>query len=52
MRRHWDDVHSGIKYPCDQCSFVSKRKDKLNAHIKNKHSVLQQQRINSDDHVC
>lgn len=39
MKRHWDEVHTGIKYPCDQCSFMSKRKEKLNNHIKKKHPV-------------
>ena len=42
MRRHWEEVHSGIKYPCDQCSYTSKRKDKLKSHIQNKHPVQEQ----------
>ena len=37
MKRHWNDVHSGIKLSCDQCNYMCARKDNLNSHIRNKH---------------
>ena len=38
MRRHWHDVHSGIKFSCDQCDYTTSRKENLNTHVKKKHS--------------
>merc|ERR1712025_560610 len=39
LRRH-ENVHSGVKLACSVCQSTFSRKDKLNAHIKKKHSKL------------
>jgi len=37
-KRHWIRAHSGIKYPCTECDFISLgRKDNLDKHMKKKH---------------
>ena len=40
IRKHWIDVHSGIRFPCNQCSYMAKRRDNLSKHIKRKHTGL------------
>merc|ERR1711872_464421 len=39
MGRH-EAVHSGVKLACSVCQSTFSRKDKLNAHIRKKHSQL------------
>merc|ERR1712096_351567 len=37
LKRH-EIYHSGVKFSCEECSSTFSRKDKLNAHIRKKHS--------------
>ena len=39
MKRHVQRVHEGIKYPCDQCCYVSKTKGYLGFHVKSQHNT-------------
>ena len=36
--RHWNHIHIGVKFRCDQCGSEFSRRDKLQNHIRNKHS--------------
>ena len=36
--RHWNHIHIGVKFHCDQCGSEFSRRDKLQSHIRNKHS--------------
>merc|ERR1712192_68549 len=39
LRRH-EMTHSGIKFSCSHCSSTFSRKDKLNSHMRKKHSQV------------
>jgi len=50
LSRH-EAVHSGIRLSCDKCSSTFSRKDKLNAHVRKKHSQTDDEKLNSQDNV-
>jgi len=50
LTRH-EAVHSGIRLDCDKCSSTFSRKDKLNAHMRKKHSQTDDDKPSSLDNV-
>merc|ERR1719154_244419 len=48
LTRH-EAVHSGIRLNCDKCSSTFSRKDKLNAHMRKKHSQTDDENLDSHD---
>jgi len=50
LTRH-EAVHSGIRFDCDKCSSTFSRKDKLNAHMRKKHSQTDDKPSSQDNMV-
>ena len=50
LKRH-EMTHSGIKFSCSECSSTFSRKDKLNSHMRKKHSQSALDDVSEDTSV-